>query len=101
MSLKAETKARHSKYRISSGTVEYPSCSEMPGFYEGGTDELDIRLKMARYWAICDVTMKTIEFSFSEKTYGSEHRLVGNSDHAFEGQIHLQNEENGARDREC
>jgi hypothetical protein len=40
------------------------------------------------------------EFSFREMTYGSEHRLAGNSDHAFEGQIHLQDQENGASDRE-
>ena len=77
------------------------ATAEMPGFYEGGTDELDIRLKMADIAAICDATMKTIEFSFCEKTYGSEHRLVGNSNHASEGQIHLQDQENGARDREC
>ena len=29
-------------------------------------------------------------------TYGSEHRLAGNSGHAFEGQIHLQDQEIGA-----
>jgi hypothetical protein len=40
------------------------------------------------------------DFSFCEMTYGSEHRLAGNSDHAFEGQIHLQDQENGPSDRE-
>jgi hypothetical protein len=53
---------------------------------------------MADIAAVCTTI---IEFSFCKKTYGSEHRLVGNSDHACEGQIHLQDQENGARDREC
>ena len=61
-------------------------CSSAPGFEPGPQGEAD--------------TARPVEFSFREMTYGSEHRLAGNSDHAFEGQIHLQDQENGASDRE-